>query len=88
MQIKQSQKKIPDTSKLVKKSDHNAKVSEIEGKITSIRNLATISALTAVNLVLVIQSKKQVIRQKLVNQKRKLLIMAMTNILQLQNLVR
>ena len=49
MQIKQSQKKkIPDTSKLVKKSDYNAKVSEIEGKIPSISGLATTSALTAV----------------------------------------
>ena len=45
MQIKQSQKKkIPDTSKLVKKSDYNAKVSEIEGKTPSISGLVTTSA--------------------------------------------
>ena len=49
MQIKQSQKKeIPDTSKLVKKSDYNAKISELENKILSISGLVTTSALTAV----------------------------------------
>ena len=42
------EKKIPDTSKLVKKSDYNAKVSETEGKIPSISGLATTPALTAV----------------------------------------
>ena len=41
-------KKIPDTNNLVKKSDYNTKISEIEGKIPSISGLATISALTAV----------------------------------------
>ena len=49
-------KKIPDTN-LVKKSDYNTKISEIEGKILSISNLATTSVLTAVEnkfLVLVI----------------------------------
>ena len=50
MQIKQSQKKKtnPDTSKLVKKSDYNAKVIEIGGKIPNISDLGTTSALTAV----------------------------------------
>ena len=33
---------------MLKKSDYNAKVSEIEGKILSISDLATTSALTAV----------------------------------------
>ena len=47
MQIKQLENKIPDTSNLVKKSDYNAKVSEIEGKIPSISDLTTTSALTA-----------------------------------------
>ena len=47
MHIKQSQK-IADSSKLVKKSDYNAKVSQIEGKIPSISDLVTTSALTAV----------------------------------------
>ena len=42
------EKKIPNTSNLVKKSDYNAKFSELEGKIPSISGLATTSALTAV----------------------------------------
>ena len=41
-------KKIPDTSRLVKKLDYNAENTEIEGKIHSITGLATTSALTAV----------------------------------------
>ena len=41
-------KKIPDVSDLVKKTDFNAKVTEIEGKIPGISGLATNSALTAV----------------------------------------
>ena len=39
------EKKIPDTSKLVKKSDHNAKVSKIKGKRPSISCLVTTSVL-------------------------------------------
>ena len=42
------EKKIPDTSGLNKKTDYNAKVSEIESKIPIISVLATNSALTAV----------------------------------------
>ena len=42
------EKKIPNTSNLVKKSAYNAKVSEIGGEIRSISGLATTSALTAV----------------------------------------
>ena len=38
----------PDTNKLVKKSDYNDKVSELEYKITSISGLVTTSELTAV----------------------------------------
>ena len=41
-------KKIPDTSGLVKKSDFSSKITQIEGKIPSISGLATNSALTAV----------------------------------------
>ena len=41
-------KKNPDTSGLVKKTNYNAKITEIEGKIPSISALATISVLTAV----------------------------------------
>ena len=76
MQINHNQKKkIPDTSNFVKKSDYNTKISEIESKISSISNLATTPALTAVEikfLVLVIQLKKQIITQKLVKPKKKL----------------
>ena len=38
----------PDTSGLVKKTDYNPKITEIEGKIPSINGLATNAALTAV----------------------------------------
>ena len=41
-------KKIPDTSGLVKKADCNAKITEIESKIRSISGLATAAALSAV----------------------------------------
>ena len=46
--INDADKKIPDTSGLVKKTDYNFKISEIEGKIPSINGLATNSTLTAV----------------------------------------
>ena len=41
-------KKIPNTSDLAKKTDLNAKITEIESQIPSITGLATNSALTAV----------------------------------------
>ena len=41
-------KKIPDISGLVKKTDFNSKITEVEGKIPSITGLATNSALAAV----------------------------------------
>ena len=41
-------KKIPEISGLVKKTDFNTKVTEVEGKILSITGLATNSVLTAV----------------------------------------
>ena len=79
--------KIPELADLLKE-DYNAKTNEIECKITSIRGLATTSALTSVenkignvsNLV-----KKQIMTQKLVKLKRKLLIIIMINILLLEN---
>ena len=40
--------KIPDISDLVKKTDFNATITEVEGKIPSITGLAASSALTAV----------------------------------------
>ena len=59
---------------LLKKTDYNAKITEIEGKIPSIRGLATNAALTAVenkipnisNLI----KKKQIITQKLLKLKK------------------
>ena len=40
--------KIPDTSGLVKKTDYNAKITEIEGKFPDISNLVTKNALNIV----------------------------------------
>ena len=39
---------VPHTSNLVKKSDYNVKVSEIEGKMPSVSGLVTTSGLTAI----------------------------------------
>ena len=47
-QTKQLENKIPDTSELIKKTDCNAKITQIDGKIPSISGLATNAALTAV----------------------------------------
>ena len=47
-EISDANKKIPDTSGLVKKQDYSAKTTETECKIPSISGLATSSALTAV----------------------------------------
>ena len=44
----QDKQKIPDANGLLKKTNFNAEVTEIEGKIPSITGLATNSALTAV----------------------------------------
>ena len=41
-------KKIPEVSYLVKKTDSNAKITEVEGKMPSITGLAISSALTAI----------------------------------------
>ena len=46
--ISKVDKKIPDVSGLVKKTNFNTKVTEIEDKISSITGLATNSVLTAV----------------------------------------
>ena len=40
--------KIPDTSRLVKKTEYNTKINEIESKIPSISGLVTNSALIAI----------------------------------------
>ena len=81
--------KIPDTSGLVKKTDCNTKITEIEGKIPSISCLARNAALTTVeNKIPNISSlvKKQIMTQKLLKSKRNLLIITMINILQLQSI--
>ena len=46
--ISDADQKIPDTSKLVKKTDYNTETTEIESKIPGINGLATKSALTTV----------------------------------------
>ena len=46
--INKIDKKIPDVSDLVKKTNFNAKIIKVEGKIPNITGLATSSALTAV----------------------------------------
>ena len=47
-----AEKRIPDTSGLVEKTDYNAKISEKENKIPSISGLATTSALTEVENII------------------------------------
>ena len=83
-------KKIPDTSGFVKKTDHTQKLSEIESKIPSISGLTTTSALTSVeNEIPDIRSlvKKQVIKQNLAKLKENLLTIVMINTLLLHNLI-
>ena len=48
MKISDAEKKISHTSGLLKKTDYNAKISEIESKLPSIGSLVTNAALTAV----------------------------------------
>ena len=48
MLINKIDRKIPDVSDVVKKTDFNSEIAEIEGKIPSITGLATSSALPAV----------------------------------------
>ena len=46
--INKVDKKVTDVSNLVKKTDFNAKITEVEGRIPNITGLATSSALTAI----------------------------------------
>ena len=48
MKISDAEKKISHTSGLLKKTDYNAKISEIESKLPSIGSLVTNAALTTV----------------------------------------
>ena len=82
------QKKIPDTSGLVKNTDHGAKI-KWNKKIPTISGLATNFSLTAVEnktSSLLVWLKKPTITQKSVKLKRKLLIIIMKNILILPTL--
>ena len=81
--------KIPDTDRLVRKTDYNSKISEKEKKIPSISDLATNVALTAVESKIPDVSsliKKQIITRKSVKLKINLLIIIKINILVLQSL--
>ena len=91
------EKEIRDTSGIVKKLDHNVKITEIENRTPTIIGLATTSALTAVeNKISDVSSLVKkiiiiiiiiIIRQELVKLKRNFLIMIMINILLPQNLI-
>ena len=84
------EKKIPDTSGLVKKINYNTKITEIEGKIPDASSLATKTALTTVeNKIPDVSSlaNKTDCDTKLLKLKRNLLIMIMINILLLQSLI-
>ena len=80
---------LPDISNLARKTTLDATINEVKGKIPNITNLvATISLTKKIKyLMLVLQSKRLTITQKLVKLKRQLLIMVMINILLLQNLI-
>ena len=89
--ISDPDEKIPDTSGLVKKTDYNAKITIIESKTFSITDLATNSALTAIenkipNIISLI--KKQNIMQILVKLKRNSLIIIMIDTLLFQKFVK
>ena len=86
------EKEIRDTSGIVKKLDHNVKITEIENRTPTIIGLATTSALTAVeNKISDVSSLVKkiiiIIRQELVKLKRNFLIMIMIDILLPQNLI-
>ena len=84
-------KKVPDTSAFVKKTDYSSKITKIENKISIITGSTTNSALTAVENKISngsgLVKKKQTITQKLVKLKVKLIIIIMTNTLLLQSLI-
>ena len=92
IQINQNQKKkIPDTSGLVKKTNYDAKIADIEGKIPDLNNLATKTALTSVEnkmpSVSSLVKKKQIMTLKLQKLRISLITIIMMNILLLQNLI-
>ena len=71
----------------IKKTDYNAKITDIEGKVPDVSSLATKTTLTMVGKKIhSINSlvNKTDLLQKLLKLKRNLLIIIMKNILQLQ----
>ena len=83
---------------VIKKTEYNAKIKNIEDKIPNITNLATKTTLNFKKmrlslkvllkyLMLVVYSKELTMTQKLMKLKRKLLIIVMINTLLLQNFV-
>ena len=90
--IKNIEEKIPDFANTTTTATAvNAKLNEVRNKMPIIINLATTTALTAVEnkyFIFVILSKKLTITQKLVKLEIKLLlIVMMINILLLKNLI-
>ena len=79
---KELENKILYTSGLVKKTDYNAKITEIEGEIPSISGLATNAALTSVENK--IPSISSLVEK---TDYDKIMIIIMINILQLQILI-
>ena len=91
IQINQIEKKNPDTTGLVKKTDYQAKTTKIEGKIPDVSNLAAKIALNTVeNKISSVSSllkKKQIMTLKLQKLRISLITIIMINILLLQNLI-
>ena len=76
---------------LLKKTDYNAKITELESKTPDVSGSATNTVLTTaeskIHNISNLVKKKQIIIQKLLKLKRNLLIIIMINILQLQSLI-
>ena len=82
--------KISDTSGLVKMTDYNAKITEMEGKTPNISDLATNAALTTIENK--IPNIRNLVKNKLKhknywNWKKKIPIIITVNIFQLQSLI-
>ena len=89
--IKNIEDKIPDITNLATNASLNAKINEVKGEIPNITNFATTTTTTALtvvkNKIPNISKLVKTITQKLMQLKRKLLIMIMVNILLLKNLI-
>ena len=85
-----TENKIPDTSGLLKKTDYNTKIIEIEGKIPDVTNLAAKTQLTTVeNKIPGVSGlvKKTDYNTKIQKLKINLIIIIMINILLRHNLI-